>query len=281
MGLLQFRLLDPSLSWWPCQLWTASPCPCWICDISLFLMARVPENPPSWSSGRPICPCCCMRGRLDHCPSRASVCAGVFRLNFPLSNEASRSMWWLLKGSRSIKEASVSSPREPAGWVSHLSLLIRTRGLNVREHMERKGLGWTRHWGLKENTQKATFQSAVCSWCGVRRTQRKLIGSTGQFWEDLEGHWREIQAAHGAVQKEQHITKGTEHNLIWEEAWSPRIGRRVYSLKLAGSYPRSLLAFYAAMDPPNQELEACISFGQHKFWNSHFEYKCLLHSFLL
>ena len=61
--------------------------------------------------------------------------------------------------------------------------------------------------------------------------------------------------------------------------WSPRIRRRVYSLKLAWFYPWSLLASYAAMDPPNQELEACISFGQHKFWNSHFEYKCLLHSF--
>lgn len=183
MGLLQFRLPDPLLSWWPCQLWTASPCPCWICDISLFLMARVPENPPSWSSGRPICPCCWMRGRLDHCPSQASVCTGVFRLNFPLSNGSFQEHEVTLEGLEINKRSKrfFSSSREPARWVSHLSLLIRTRGLNVREHMERKGLGWTRHWGLKENTQKATFQSTVYSWCGVRRTQRKLIGSSSLF----------------------------------------------------------------------------------------------------
>ena len=89
----------------------------------------------------------------------------------------------------------------------------------------------------------------------------------------MEGHCREIQAAHGDAQKKQHVAKGTEHNLILEEAGIPRIRHRMYSLKLAEFYQRSLLSSDAAVDPPNQALETGSMYfvWQAQFLNSYFE----------
>ena len=44
----------------------------------------------------------------------------------------------------------------------------------MQQHTERKGLGLTRHWGLKENTKTPIFQNVVYPLCGIRRTDRKL-----------------------------------------------------------------------------------------------------------
>lgn len=181
IGLLQFRLLDPLLSWWPSGF--GQPVPALVKSVT-FHSSWWPgflKTHHHGAVGGPSVPAVRCEGGWTTAQAELLSALGFSDWTFLSLTEASRSMWWLLKGLRSIKEAIISSSGEPARWVSHLSLLIRTRGLNVRQHMERKGLGWTRHWGLKENTQKATFQSAVYSWCGVRRTQRKLIGSGSLF----------------------------------------------------------------------------------------------------
>lgn len=74
------------------------------------------------------------------------------------------------------------------------------------------------------------------------------------------------------------MARGTEHNLILEEAGIPRIRHRVYSLKLAEFYQRSLLSSDAAVDPPNQALETggMDFIWRAQFLNSYFEWEHLL-----